>query len=289
MMPDAAPIPFDPSFAGPVDWANMYRALGIQIVPGMIPGEQKPGESWKRPVVPWKGPEFQGDLVSPLVWNRWYGENGQHINRLQMGMITGKASGDVVMVDLDDHKTEACRYWWLSLIHTHNGGEEPHTWQQITGGGGRHLFFNTPAGWRAPTNRTPLGVDIRGQGGFAVLPPSMHDSGRRYAWKAGCEPWNPELMDGPAKAPEWLMEAIDQLVAAHGGSRTLTATTPSPGTDHDAFGNLIDGRENAMFRYVWGVVVNMWRECPIKPSDRESKALAEAAYENWEKGTKSRL
>jgi hypothetical protein len=289
MMPERAPLPFDPSFAGAVDWANMYRALGVQVVPTMIPGEQKPGESWKRPVVPWRGPEFQGALVPPLTWDRWYGEQGQYVRRLQFGMITGQASGHIVMVDLDDHKTEACKYWWLHLLHTHNGGEEPHTWQQITGGGGRHLFFRVPPDWKAPTNRTPLGVDIRGQGGFAVLPPSMHDSGRRYAWKVGCEPWNPDLADGPAMAPAWLLEAIDRLVAEHGGGTPSRVSVPAADQDHDAFGNLVDGREDAMFRYVWGCVVNMWRECPLAPGPNESKTLAEGAYERWERGVKSRL
>jgi hypothetical protein len=289
MMPERDPLPFDPSFAGAVDWANMYRALGVQVVPTMIPGEQKPGESWKRPVVPWRGPEFQGALVPPLTWDRWYGEQGQYVRRLQFGMITGQASGHVVMVDLDDHKTDACKYWWLHLLHTHNGGDEPHTWQQITGGGGRHLFFRTPVNWRAPTNRTPLGVDVRGQGGFAVLPPSMHDSGRRYVWKVGCEPWNPDLADGPAMAPAWLLEAIDRLVAEHGGGTPSRVSAPAAGQDHDAFGNLVDGREDAMFRYVWGCVVNMWRECPFAPGPNESKTLAEGAYERWERGVKSRL
>jgi hypothetical protein len=289
MMPERDPLPFDPAFAGAVDWANMYRALGVQVVPTMIPGEQKSGESWKRPVVPWRGPEFQGALVPPLTWDRWYGEQGQYVRRLQFGMITGQASGHIVMVDLDDHKTDACKYWWLHLLHTHNGGEEPHTWQQITGGGGRHLFFRTPPGWRAPTNRTPLGVDIRGQGGFAVLPPSMHDSGRRYAWKVGCEPWNPDLADGPAMAPAWLLEAIDRLVAEHGGGTQSRVSVPAAGQDHDAFGNLVDGREDAMFRYVWGCVVNMWRESPIPITPAESKTLAKGAYERWERGVKSRL
>src|SRR5215207_6117680 len=185
MMPDASPIPFDPAFASATDWANMYRALGVQVAPGMIPGEEKPGESWKRPVVPWKGPELQDALV-PLetTWHRWYGPDGQFVRRHQMGMICGKASGYIVMVDLDDHKTIACRNWWLHLLHTHNDGEELETWQSITGGGGRHLFFRVSENWKAPTNRTPLGVDIRGQGGFAVLPPSVHNSGRHYVWKS---------------------------------------------------------------------------------------------------------
>jgi hypothetical protein len=291
------PLSYDPTaFGGPGDWAMLYRAHGIQVVPGMLPSEAKPGQSWKRPVVPWKGAEFQSELVPPLTWDRWYGENGIYARRYQMGMITGQASGYVCMVDLDDHKTDAAKRWWLQLIHLHNDGRDPETWQQLTGGGGRHLFFRVPADWRAPTNRTPLGVDIRGQGGFAVLPPSTHDSGRQYVWKTGCEPWT--LTDGPTDAPEWLLEAIDKLVAEHGGGRReavaggVGATgerTPSPPSDFDAFANRVDGREEFMARLVWAAVLDLHRESPIPPGPRKSRELAEAAYERYEHVTKPRV
>ena len=39
---------FDPEFASPAQWAKMYRACGLQVVPGYMPGEPKNG-SWKRP------------------------------------------------------------------------------------------------------------------------------------------------------------------------------------------------------------------------------------------------
>src|SRR5262249_23231989 len=73
----------------------------------------------------------------------------------------------------------------------------------LTGGGGVHLYFavDQPLG-----NRTGLapGIDLRGDGGFVVAPPSLHASGRRYGWELGSSP-----DDGPLAAiPAWLLERI---------------------------------------------------------------------------------
>lgn len=59
-----------------------------------------------------------------------------------------------------------------------------------TGGGGWHLFFRVPDGAVIGNSRgrLPLGVDVRGAGGYVVLPPSVHPSGQRYAWAEGCSP-----------------------------------------------------------------------------------------------------
>lgn len=49
-----------------------------------------------------------------------------------------------------------------------------------TGGGGRHILI-PPTGQGNGTRIRP-GVDYRGAGGYIVLPPSRHDSGRLYDW-----------------------------------------------------------------------------------------------------------
>ena len=46
------------------------------------------------------------------------------------------------------------------------------------------------------------GVDVRGDGGFVVAPPSQHANGKRYAWAEGGGP--PAL----EKAPDWLVELL---------------------------------------------------------------------------------
>jgi hypothetical protein len=78
-------------------------------------------------------------------------------------------------------------------------GQLPSTVEAITGGGGRHLFFETPdALIRNSAGKIGPGIDVRGEGGYVIAPPSVHPSGRVYAWgvdSAG------EL----AQAPAWLL------------------------------------------------------------------------------------
>src|SRR6185312_8056748 len=212
-------ISFDPDFAAPGDWAAMYRAAGLQVVPG----EEPHGLNWKRPALKgWK--EFQETPVPDLTFARWYGVGGEFARRQNMGILSGRASGNVFVIDLDEYKDHQALSWWRAILAVHNNNVEPETCQQITGGGGRQLFFRGPPGWHAPTNKTPINVDIRGQGGFAVIPPSQHQSGTPYAWKAGCAPWEIEI----AAAPDWLLQEVSELVERYGGDANREAA-PDPG------------------------------------------------------------
>lgn len=275
--------PFYPEFAAPSDWAAMYRGLGLQVVPAHMPSE---GASWKRPALAdWK--IFQQELAPDAVWSRWYGQGGEYTARPNMGVITGQASGGLICIDLDTYSNPDAALWWRGVLVVHNYGMEPETWQQTTGGGGRQLFFRTPLNWKAPTNRTAIGVDIRGQGGFAMLPPSHHSSGRQYEWAEGYEPWTIEIGDAPA----WLLEEVTALVVRHGGTETAgpRQRTASPGTDFNAFGRRIDGREEYMTRLVWAVMVDWYRECPIPPSPAELDAKRLEAWGIYERSAKPRL
>jgi hypothetical protein len=203
--------------------------------------------------------------------------------------VTGRGNGlgNLVVIDLDTHKHPQAAAWWNSILWEHNGGSELKTWTQTTGGGGRQIFVRAPASWRAPTNRTTAGVDIRGQSGFAVLPPSLHDSGREYAWDRGLAPYDGlDILD----APDWLLNAIDEFIEQHGGARgEAHERVPGPGGDIDAFGNIIDGREEYMRDVVWAAVCDWRRECPIKPPEFEWPERMELAYLNYENHCKTRF
>jgi hypothetical protein len=247
-------IEFDPEFAGPQSWAAMYRAQGLQIVPAFMPGEDP---EWKRPVMKWR--EFETALVTLALFERWYGTGGQYSTRWNMGVITGKASGGLVVIDLDQHEGKDGMGWWLGLLAVHANSLEPETCAQRTGGGGRQLFFTCPPGWTAPTIKTPIGVDIRGEGGFAMVPPSRHESGRSYEWELGREPWSIP----PQELPSWAAAAIDKLreeyarLAGQGG-----VTRIGLASDTNAFGKTVDGREARMAGIVWGVWCDLRRQFP---------------------------
>jgi hypothetical protein len=70
----------------------MYRALGLQVVPCKD----------KRPDLhQWAG--LQETLAPDFTFGRWYGTGGEHLTNFNMGIITGPCSGNVIVVDLDDH------------------------------------------------------------------------------------------------------------------------------------------------------------------------------------------
>jgi hypothetical protein len=171
----------------------MYRAAGLQVVPSHMPSA---GQNWKRPALAdWKS--LQEELVPQCDLRSLVFGARRARRRPNMGMLTGRASGNVFVIDLDEYKDTGARTWWLSVLAEHNNGMEPETCQQGDRRRRPAAILSSAAGWQAPTNKTPIGVDIRGQGGFAVLPPSQHVSGTPYAWKAGCAPWECEIAAAP--------------------------------------------------------------------------------------------
>lgn len=118
-------------------------------------------------------------------WSRWPTAN--------LGATTGAASGLVVVdVDLPDGPKSLDR---LQTDHD----RLPATCEQRTGSGGRQLLFAHPGSEVA--NRTGLvpGIDVRGDGGYIVVPPSRHVSGDRYRWTGRVR---------PAPAPDWLLALV---------------------------------------------------------------------------------
>lgn len=152
-----------------LDAALLYLQKGWSIVPCI----------GKKPAIAWgeftTRPPTEAEVRA--WWKRWPTAN--------IALITGKVSG-VVAVDVDAYK---------------GGKPEPifegNPTQLIsrTGGGGFHLVYGYP-GQHVP-NRVikDLAVDVRGDGGYIILPPSSHASGRQYEWVRSGE---------AGAAPEWL-------------------------------------------------------------------------------------
>lgn len=272
----------DSEFAGTVDWAQFYRSIGWTVVPALTPGEGKQGQ-WKRPAVAWR--EYQSGVPED-VWQQWYGQQGRFLARPNVGLLTGKR---VFVVDLDLYKTPAAAQWWARVLALHNNGMDVETVSQRTGGGGRQLFFSAPTGWTPPTGKTPIGIDIRGMGGFAVLPPSKHESGSQYEWEDGHEPGEIGVME----APQWLCTEIDNLIVEHGGQPVGTQQaqkTATPNLSVSPIARLVqDGRESLMARHVWGWIVNLRRGAPWKLIGGPLEAEIAEAFQAYVRKVKPRL
>ncbi|WP_333841205.1 bifunctional DNA primase/polymerase [Pelomicrobium sp.] len=169
----------------PLAAARGYLARGWSVVPVEPRG--------KRPVVPWA--EFQRRLPTPEELEAWFHRCGD----ANLAIVTG-AMSQVVVLDVDPrHGGEASL---AALIAEH--GALPVTVEAITGGGGRHYYFSHPGG--VVPNRVAIasGLDLRGDGGMVVAPPSRHPSGRRYAWVPGRSPDEVPL----APVPPWLLRLV---------------------------------------------------------------------------------
>lgn len=278
---------FDPDFADPTEWARMYRGVGMQVVPAMSHKENR--QQWKRPALrTWR--ELENQLIPDFTFERWYGEDGEHARRNNMGLIAGACSSGIFVVDLDLHKDVRAQAWWDGVQHLQQAAGELETVEQATGGGGIQLFFRAPLGWVPPTCKTSIGVDIRGQGGFAMMPPSTHESGKSYRWKEGHEPWEMDI----ATAPQWLCDQITELAIEHGRSPSVSpltvalGKTSSPDINVDSFGNIVDGREDYMTKLIWGILVGHRRDCPDELFGHSEKYMMEA-FAIYERKVKSRL
>lgn len=118
-----------------------------------------------------------------------------------LGFATGKRSGVAVLdVDAGHGGLESLAELEKEL------GPLPRTVTAKTGGGGRHYYFkypNTDLGNRAGFKK---GLDIRGDNGFVVAPPSVHKSGRRYEWLQGLGVHEVDFAEFPPKLLELLQK-----------------------------------------------------------------------------------
>ncbi|HYW87609.1 MAG TPA: bifunctional DNA primase/polymerase, partial [Chloroflexota bacterium] len=183
-----------------LEHALAYLAHGLPIfaVCGLVAHEHRdsggkpvrctsPG---KVPLVRWK--DYQRRLPTEqelrAQWRRWPEAN--------IGLATGELSR-IVVLDLDGdlavHEALARGY--------PNG---PHVFTGRVGGQHRYFAYRPDA----PRNFAKRnGIDYRGDGGYVILPPSQHASGRQYVW-------GEELGDELPELPEW----VDDMAARSGVS-----------------------------------------------------------------------
>lgn len=133
-------------------------------------------------------------------------------------------TGRHIVIDLDGPEGEA---GW-ALLEAEHGPVVTAETRTCRHEGGRHLWFlaaeTVVIG--CSNKRLPPGIDVRGRNGFALLPPSLHASGRRYAWQS---------TRPIARLPAWLVE----LTRKRERPITPPATRPrlpAPGVDRTRYG-----------------------------------------------------
>lgn len=149
-----------------LDNALMYAKLGLPVFPIKPKG--------KNPLTQhgFKDASTDPDQIRAW-WKQWPGANigisTEHIAVLDIDVDPSKG--------IDGNRT-------LAGIRDAFGTIPVDTWTAVTGRGGSHLFYKPIAGQdlRSGANVFGRGLDLRAQGGYVVVPPSIHPNGNRYEW-----------------------------------------------------------------------------------------------------------
>lgn len=175
--------------------AGDYLERGWSVIP-LRPGTKLPAIRWE---------PYQRRRAGAAELARWF----QRWPSINIGIVTGGISG-LVVLDVDLRHGGFDSLAALERLH----GPLPDTVEAETGGGGRHLYFALPPA--ALHNKAGLaaGIDLRGEGGMVVAPPSLHPSGKPYRWRPGHEPASLPL----ALMPRWLQQLASEAPAGRGHS-----------------------------------------------------------------------
>src|SRR5579864_4446708 len=177
-------------------WAEKYISLGWSLIP------IKPRS--KEPLIPWK--EFQIRKASSVEIKEWF----RKYQDCNFGVVTGNISR-LVVVDLDGIKgiTNGLELKLISSVTSLTGN-------------GKQLYYKWTEHIDNSASKIAPGVDIRGDGGFVVLPPSVHPNGKHYRWERFVPERLSNLPTGVlnvsdavsqplGKEPGWIAKALEEM------------------------------------------------------------------------------
>lgn len=198
-----------------VSHVQVYAAAGWRVFP-ILPGSKRP----------YRGSHGVNDSTTDgvRIAELWAAHPGASI-----GVDCGRSG--IVAIDIDGAAGEASL---AALVRAH--GPLPATVEAITPGGGRHLLFRRPAGAIRSRQGVWESIDVRADGGYIVVAPSLHPSGRTYQWAPGASPAERNL----APMPGWLVAGCRTFAGAPGGG--ASGMTP------ERMGELIAARVHAYLR-----------------------------------------
>lgn len=135
--------------------ALQYQKIGLSV----IPVSQK-----KMPLISWK--EYQDRHATEDEIKKWWTD----YPNANVGIVTGKISG-IAVLDCDSQDA-------ISAFLAQYKGETPAAKTPR----GMHYYFKYEDGIRNTVKVGNLDMDIRGEGGYVVAPPSINDKGLEYKW-----------------------------------------------------------------------------------------------------------
>lgn len=140
--------------------------------------------------------EYQSRLPTHEELKKWWYDWPD----ANVALITGKLSG-VNVIDIDTKEGQKAVEEFIPDNFISPTSKTPK--------GGRHYFFKYKHGLR---NKSKVldGVDIRTDGGYAIVPPSINSNGKTYEWFKGLKINEVELPE----MPEFLFDVLKQACDA---------------------------------------------------------------------------
>ena len=248
-----------------------YLALGWSVIPA--------APKTKTPLVSWKlAQRKRTSLEQTDEWARRWPTSS-------VGVVTGGLSG-VFVIDVDS--AEALESPFITSL--------PAT-AMVRTSKGVHYYFRTPNGPPVPTKVKFLpGIDCRGEGGYAIVPPSVHESGAIYEW---ITPPEMVVSEMPAEALLVVRGARSALESFGSGANTSWRSElggVAEGGRNDAAARLIgkllaDAPQEMWQTMVWKYVNETWNfsNNPPLPTDELRRTFESIANKELEKRRSSPL
>lgn len=140
-----------------LQWARYYASLGWSIIP-LRPGTKKPAvKAWK---------QYQSTPASEDQLVKWFSSG-----KYDIGVVLGAVSGNLACRDFDT----ADSYQQWKANHPDLASRLP----IVKTSRGYHVYSRTS---HSCATRKLADGELRGEGAYTVLPPSVHPSGVQYQW-----------------------------------------------------------------------------------------------------------
>lgn len=156
-----------------LDAASRYLAAGLSVIPlepkGKRPAYRLLPKSSITGAPQWE--QYQQRIPTEEEITRWFGTGGYNV-----GIVAGQISGGLVIIDFDllESFDQWCEQdmsrWLFPTVETANG---------------RHVYVRVSERLVGNRRNQTRKIDLRGEGGYVVAPPSLHPSGHKYRWIMG--------------------------------------------------------------------------------------------------------
>jgi P4 family phage/plasmid primase-like protien len=162
----------------PKDYALCYHGMDLCV----IVLKNEPAEDRKKPAVKWE--LYQIMRPSKIQLERWFSKNPNY----NVAVVTGSVS-KIVAFDIDGPTARTRVEQARMKMSTNLKVAFDNTMVTKTGSGGMHIIFRVEEPidiggskllWTDGEEHSE--IKLKGNGGYIVLPPSIHESGNRYEW-----------------------------------------------------------------------------------------------------------